>query len=157
MIAHYLISLHSVFSSTSVFVDFAIRYLHTSSTIPRSPLFLQPLTMYNMERTTRCFPRLTSNIRASIRPARCHWTRCFSASASRHTDGVYQELTAMRTRTPFIEAFRQQQENKLAKPTSTENVQRDLTPKSMADSFTSVVRHLTSVLYRSLTSPRFCL
>ena len=45
----------------------------------------------------------------------------------------------MRTRTPFIEAFKKQQENKLAKPVSTEKVERDLSPKSMSDSFHKVV------------------
>jgi acyl-coenzyme A thioesterase 9 len=49
----------------------------------------------------------------------------------------------MRTRTPFIEAFRKQQENKIAPPTSTEDVQRNLSPKSMSDSFTRVVHHMT--------------
>jgi len=66
-------------------------------------------------------------------------TRCFSAAAKRSTDGVFTELTAMRTRTPFIEAFNKQQENKLAKPVSTEDVERDLSPKSMSDSFHKVV------------------
>ena len=51
----------------------------------------------------------------------------------------------MRTRTPFIEALRNQQENKTAPPVSAEDVQRDLSPKSMSDSFTRVVRHMTSL------------
>jgi acyl-coenzyme A thioesterase 9 len=48
----------------------------------------------------------------------------------------------MRTRTPFIEAFRKQQVNKLAKPVSTDIVERDLSPKSMSDSYHKVVCHI---------------
>ncbi|KAF7874183.1 hypothetical protein EAF04_002855 [Stromatinia cepivora] len=35
-----------------------------------------------------------------------HTARSFSTSGHRETDGVYRELTAMRTRVPFIEAWR---------------------------------------------------
>jgi len=51
----------------------------------------------------------------------------------------------MRTRTPFIEAFRKQQEEKKNSenvPVSLEQVQRDLTPKTMADSYHRVVSHV---------------
>ncbi|KAH8590251.1 HotDog domain-containing protein [Bisporella sp. PMI_857] len=65
--------------------------------------------------------------------------RYFSSACRRGTDGVYQELTAMRTRTPFIDAFRKQQENKLAKPVSADKVERDLSPKYMSDSFHKVI------------------
>jgi hypothetical protein len=99
-----------------------------------------------MERSFRSLPHCTLSIRSSLRSARCHPIRCLSSTTARRTDGVYRELTAMRTRTPFIEAFRKQQENKPAPPTSTENVHRDLSPKSMSDSFTRVVRHMTSLL-----------
>lgn len=74
------------------------------------------------------------------RPSR--QTRCLSAATRYQTDGVYQELTAMRTRTPFIEAFKLQQANKLAKPISADSVERDLSPKSMADSYHKVVCHM---------------
>ncbi|XMA07728.1 hypothetical protein WAI453_000519 [Rhynchosporium graminicola] len=59
-------------------------------------------------------------------------SRFLSISARRLTDGVYGELTAMRTRTPFIEAFRKQQSGEnpsLAVPTAIH--ERDLSPKSM--------------------------
>jgi acyl-coenzyme A thioesterase 9 len=58
---------------------------------------------------------------------------------------VYRELTAMRTRTPFIEAFRKQKEGKGSPPISTDKVQRDLSPKTMSDSYTRVVcpSHMT--------------
>ena len=39
--------------------------------------------------------------------------RMFSTSAVRATDGVYRELTAMRTRVPFIEAFRREEEKRM--------------------------------------------
>jgi acyl-coenzyme A thioesterase 9 len=49
----------------------------------------------------------------------------------------------MRTRVPFIEAFRNQQNGTTkAQPTSTEKVERDLTPKTMSDSYTKVVSHV---------------
>ncbi|PQE19124.1 acyl-coenzyme a thioesterase 9 protein [Rutstroemia sp. NJR-2017a BBW] len=38
--------------------------------------------------------------------------RALTMTAPRYTDGVYRELTAMRTRVPFIEAWRQQEEGK---------------------------------------------
>jgi hypothetical protein len=70
--------------------------------------------------------------------------RCFSTTRPSCTDGVYHELTAMRTRTPFIEALRQQQqESKLAPAASTNKTERhrdrDVSPKRMADSFHKVV------------------
>lgn len=66
--------------------------------------------------------------------------RCFSACTRFGTDGVYRELTAMRTRTPFIEAFRKQQDEKDNAPSvSVEKVERDLTPKPVSDSYTRIV------------------
>ncbi|PQE10963.1 acyl- thioester mitochondrial precursor protein [Rutstroemia sp. NJR-2017a WRK4] len=44
-------------------------------------------------------------------PTQCR-RRVLSTTAPRYTDGVYRELTAMRTRVPFIEAWRQQEEGK---------------------------------------------
>ena len=63
---------------------------------------------------------------------------------------MYSELTAMRTRTPFIDAFRKQQDQakESASPAAAavvvpeekvEKVERDLSPKTMADSFHRVV------------------
>ncbi|TVY26649.1 Acyl-coenzyme A thioesterase, mitochondrial [Lachnellula hyalina] len=85
------------------------------------------------------FPRLTSSLRAthlSARPTR----RAFSACARCRTDGVYSELTAMRTSTPFIEAFKKQRDDKTKiHPVSTNKVERDLSPKTMQDSHTRVI------------------
>jgi acyl-coenzyme A thioesterase 9 len=74
-----------------------------------------------------CSPR-TSHIRTISSSSRCL------------TDGVYGELTAMRTRTPFIEAFRKQQQGENGTPAvPTDHLKRDLSPKTMSDSLTRVV------------------
>lgn len=46
----------------------------------------------------------------------------------------------MRIQIPYIEALRKQKEGKFEKPIPTEKVERDLTPKSMKDSYHRVVR-----------------
>jgi acyl-coenzyme A thioesterase 9 len=49
----------------------------------------------------------------------------------------------MRTRTPFIEAFKKQQDEKtMTQPVSTEKIERDLNPKTMQDSHTKIVCHM---------------
>jgi len=69
--------------------------------------------------------------------------RSFSRSSLRQTDGVFQELTSMRVRTPWVEAFRKQQQDghqpgKISgKPEVPKN--RDLAPKRMTESQHSVV------------------
>jgi len=86
-----------------------------------------------------------------VRPVRCH-CRYFSPSISRCTDGVYSDLTAMRTRTPFIEAFRKEQECKSSADASTPahgpapDKAPSLSPKSMSDSYHRVASHVTSLL-----------
>jgi acyl-coenzyme A thioesterase 9 len=69
--------------------------------------------------------------------------RTLHASPSRRTDGVFRELTAMRVRTPWVEALRQQQvEGKQHKePSGKPEVPKDrkLTPKRMDESYHSVV------------------
>ncbi|KAE9375593.1 Thioesterase/thiol ester dehydrase-isomerase [Stipitochalara longipes BDJ] len=46
----------------------------------------------------------------------------------------------MRTRVPFIEAFKKQQnEPNTPRPTSTDKVERDLNPKTMSDSYTRII------------------
>ncbi|KAH7378658.1 hypothetical protein BKA64DRAFT_648654 [Cadophora sp. MPI-SDFR-AT-0126] len=78
----------------------------------------------------RYLPSLTSR---SVR-------RSFSACSRWGTDGVYREPTATRTRTPFIEAFKQQQnEAHKSKAASSENIERDISPKTMADSYTTIL------------------
>jgi acyl-coenzyme A thioesterase 9 len=69
--------------------------------------------------------------------------RQFAASATRSTDGVFRALTENRVRTPWVEALKQkQQEGK--DPTKASGVpetpsNRDLSPRSMSDSYHSVV------------------
>jgi len=69
--------------------------------------------------------------------------KCFHTTAICHTDGVYQELTAMRVKTPFIEALRQQKEEgvdprkRSSTPATPSN--RDLSPEKMSDSYHRVV------------------
>ncbi|TVY19515.1 Acyl-coenzyme A thioesterase 9, partial [Lachnellula arida] len=97
-------------------------------------------------------PRLTSSLRATHLSARPK-TRAFSACARCRTDGVYRELTAMRTSTPFIEAFKKQRDEKTktqpvsteTQPVSTDKVERDLSPKTMQDSHTKVVSHMIHI------------
>jgi acyl-coenzyme A thioesterase 9 len=91
----------------------------------------------------RSFPSLVKVVHSISRLAH-YQCRLISASASRHTDGVYSQITAMRTRTPFIEAFRKQQEEKdHASPKSSAapeaGLKLDLSPKTMSDSYHRVV------------------
>ena len=95
-----------------------------------------------MAKTLGSLPRLKLTARPTLRYTPRRQIRCFSVAPKYHTDGVYRELTAMRTRTPFIEAFRKQQENKLSKPISVDGIERDLSPKSMSDSYHKVVCHM---------------
>jgi hypothetical protein len=98
-----------------------------------------------MASKVRYVPRLRfMSVWGALRSSSHLQTRSFSACSRCRTDGVYGELSAMRTRTPFIEAFRKQQNGTgNSKPVSTETVERDLSPKTMSDSYTSVVSHVT--------------
>jgi len=103
---------------------------------------------------------MTPIIRPLLRPIACKGTalrpvqrkyRYFSVSSPCRTDGVYSELTAMRTRTPFIEALRKEQERKSsAQSASPAHESRpepapSLLPKSMSDSYHRVVGHVTGI------------
>lgn len=89
----------------------------------------------------RPLSRLNNGLKAFF-PSTNIQTRAFSACQRCRTDGVYRELTAMRTRVPFIEAFRKEQnEGTKASPIPTEKVERDLSPKSMSDSETRIVSY----------------
>lgn len=69
--------------------------------------------------------------------------RQFATSATRSTDGVFRALTENRVRTPWIEALtKKQQEGK--DPSRASGIpetpsDRDLSPRSMSDSYHSVV------------------
>ncbi|KFY93279.1 hypothetical protein V500_03791 [Pseudogymnoascus sp. VKM F-4518 (FW-2643)] len=84
-------------------------------------------------------------LQAALRTAaRCtsRQQRHFASTPKRLTDGVYGELTAMRTRTPFIEAFRKQQEKGQSAAVDApvgEKAPIDTTPKRMSESFHKVI------------------
>ena len=69
--------------------------------------------------------------------------RQFTACATRSTDGVFRALTENRVRTPWVEALRKQREDGTdptkasGKPETPSD--RDLSPRSMSDSYHSVV------------------
>ncbi|KAK5090014.1 hypothetical protein LTR05_000183 [Lithohypha guttulata] len=89
----------------------------------------------------RCAHLLQQNIkqhRLWTGPYHLEGLRAFSSLPPRCTDGVYKELTAMRVRKPWIEAFRESQ--KLEKDsTQKEHPRPDTTPKSMRDSYVRVI------------------
>lgn len=79
-----------------------------------------------------------------IAPLRSVALRRFHANPTCRTDGVYQGLTNMRVKTPWVEALRKQREEGF-NPTKTSDtpltpLDRDLKPKKMSDSFHRVVR-----------------
>ncbi|KFY00243.1 hypothetical protein V490_01426 [Pseudogymnoascus sp. VKM F-3557] len=84
---------------------------------------------------------LQAAVRTATRSA-SRQQRHFASTPKCLTDGVYGELTAMRTRTPFIEAFRKQQEGDQSKATDApvgEKARIDTTPKRMSESFHKVI------------------
>lgn len=86
---------------------------------------------------------LQAALRSATRTAR-QQQRCFTQTPRCGTDGVYRELTAMRTATPFIEAFRAEQLRKEGKAPEKKEDEKltepvDTTPKRMSDSFHRVV------------------
>ena len=78
-----------------------------------------------------------------LRPQAARWvdrSRAFHAESIRQTDGVYKALTEMRVRTPWIEALRRSKETGSQSAAAPEDPPKpDLTPKSMSDSYVSVV------------------
>lgn len=77
-------------------------------------------------RSTSC--PLNSSLRA----------RSLSSTSQLSTDGVYKALTEMRVRKPWIEAFRESQK-KDGGQTQKQYPKPDTTPKTMADSYVSLV------------------
>ena len=104
-----------------------------------------PISRDMMSRTA-----LLKHIKADIlRPpfvTRCqNWAsgKPFHTSQSVKTDGVYHELTAMRVRTPWIEAFRKQQEESSTEDRSASPAtaaKHENFPKRMSDSYHRIVR-----------------
>ncbi|MCJ1324476.1 hypothetical protein MMC10_001138 [Thelotrema lepadinum] len=82
----------------------------------------------------RPIPRTTCLSRGNGRP--------FHVSQNWQTDGVYHELTAMRVRTPWIEAFRKQQEEGIVEAQSTPPAtakKHQTSPKKMSDSYHRII------------------
>lgn len=78
-------------------------------------------------------------------------TRQLHTSPTYRTDGVYKDLTAMRVRTPWIEALRKKRVEGID-PTKKSHTpetppDRDLKPKKMSDSFHRVVYMAASALH----------
>lgn len=65
--------------------------------------------------------------------------RKLSSSTRLRTDGVYKALTEMRVRKPWIEAFRENQRKESGNQTQKQYPKPDTTPKTMADSYVSLV------------------
>lgn len=86
----------------------------------------------NLSQRRRC-------CRASVQLSSIGASRSFHCSSNQRTDGVFKELTAMRVKTPWVEALHQQQAGvkEAAKPEIPKD--RDLTPRHMSDSYHSVV------------------
>ncbi|KAH8666469.1 HotDog domain-containing protein [Xylariales sp. PMI_506] len=66
-------------------------------------------------------------------------SRGFHVTPARRTDGVFRGLTDTRLPTPWIEAWKQQQEGKSTSASEAKPRERDLTPKKMSDSYHRVV------------------
>ncbi|KAL2205724.1 acyl-coenzyme A thioesterase 9 [Sarocladium strictum] len=66
-------------------------------------------------------------------------SRCIHNTAVNRTDGVFRGLTDERLPTPWIEAFRNQQDGKKSDPSPSEPQERDLSPRKMSDSYHRVV------------------
>ena len=99
-------------------------------------------------RFLRCLKVLKNVYGVQLAPMKSTRIRKLHSTAIRHTDGVYNALTEMRVRTPWIEALRKQREdNGNGKDKSNIRVTppgRDLTPKKMCDSYHRVVSTFSS-------------
>lgn len=120
---------------------------HWFTTLPCSRLSLTFLKhIMARVRASYLVSRLRGILNSPLRSELPSQRRHFSARSACRTDGVYSEITAMRTRTPFIEAFRRQQAeiNGVSKTlkSSTPEVavpKPDLSPRTMSDSYYRVV------------------
>ncbi|KEY74638.1 hypothetical protein S7711_05067 [Stachybotrys chartarum IBT 7711] len=63
----------------------------------------------------------------------------FHGAAARQTDGVFRGLSDDRLPTPWIEAWRQQQQGKGTRASEAQPQERDLSPRKMSDSYHRVV------------------
>ena len=71
-------------------------------------------------------------------------SRPFHSTTAARTDGVYKALTEMRVRTPWIQALKERKEaEKNGNKIQVQSVKPDLTPKTMSDSYVSLVLPLS--------------
>ncbi|KAI0155106.1 Thioesterase/thiol ester dehydrase-isomerase [Xylariaceae sp. FL1272] len=108
---------------------------------------MSPTTMTCRAISTRRLLSPSSSIGPAIGQARqnahrvssCSGSRKLHCTPARQTDGVFRGLTDNRLPTPWIEAFRQQQEGHDTATDEAKPQERDLTPKQMSDSYHSVI------------------
>lgn len=109
----------------------------------RTHPIMRPTTKTALRRVAQTSHFNTHMQQSSIVSSLSRSSRSFHASAAQHTDGVFRELTSMRVRTPWVEAFRNQQAGgkSSAEPVGKPRVPKDrqLTPKHMDESYHSVV------------------
>lgn len=74
--------------------------------------------------------------------------RCFRAGTANRTDGVFRGLTDTRLPTPWIEAWRLQQDGQALGFAEAHHHERDLSPKKMSDSYHRVVSLHSALLGR---------
>ena len=83
--------------------------------------------------------RILAVARPATRATKYECVQPFSSSCVRATDGVYKELTAMRVRKPWIEAFRESQQTGWRTSAPKEYPKPDTTPKTMQDSYVRII------------------
>jgi acyl-coenzyme A thioesterase 9 len=96
-------------------------------------------TLRQIRTTSKLWPAQARGSLSSIESR-----RGFHCSQPQRTDGVFKELTSMRVRTPWVEAFRQQQAEssqsaESSTGTSAVPKDRDMKAKHMDDSYHSLV------------------
>jgi acyl-coenzyme A thioesterase 9 len=99
-----------------------------------------------MASSSRTLRGLMASVRrpaASVGRQPQHWpqlqARGIHATAPCQTDGVFRGLTDDRLPTPWIEAFRAQQNGSATASAESQPQERDMTPRKMSDSYHRVV------------------
>ncbi|KAI1170789.1 Thioesterase/thiol ester dehydrase-isomerase [Nemania sp. FL0916] len=85
------------------------------------------------------FTHRTTPLQARIRPSAIIAARGFSSTTACPTDGVFRGLTDDRRRIPWIEAFRRQQNGEKTAASDEAPAERDMSPKTMRNSYHRVV------------------
>lgn len=127
----------------------AVRASSAASTISNAQRTTRQLSIYSalqdVDMTRRAALRVLQAVLrpAAIKSEACslnHLNRSFHSTQLHATDGVYEAITKMRTRTPWIEALRKSRESeKESGGAHLEPVRPDTTPKKMSDSYVKFV------------------